>query len=89
MHSFLALGLLSVALWLVWEKAVIYFAVGFLSHIMTDVFNKRKVRLLYPLKGGVAFHLFHAHGAANDILFAVGSVCTIMEIVFFFSGRNV
>ena len=59
MHSFLALILLSFALGLIWEKAVIYFAIGFLSHLATDIFNKKKVRLLYPMKGGVSLGLLH------------------------------
>lgn len=81
MHSFLALILLSFALGLIWEKAVIYFAVGFLSHIATDIFNKKKVRLLYPMKGGVSLGLFHAYGLANDIFFAVGSIVAIIEVI--------
>lgn len=81
MHSFLALILLSFALGLIWEKAVIYFAVGFLSHLATDVFNKKKVRLLYPLKGGVSLGLFHAYGLANDIFFAVGSIVAVIEVI--------
>ena len=81
MHSFLALILLSFALGLIWEKAVIYFAVGFLSHLATDIFNKKKVRLLYPLKGGVSLGLFHAYGLANDIFFAVGSIVAIIEVI--------
>ena len=81
MHSFLALILLSFALGLIWEKAVIYFAVGFLSHLATDIFNKKKVRLLYPLKGGVSLGLFHAYGLANDIFFAVGSTIAGIEVI--------
>ena len=81
MHSFLALILLSFALGLIWEKAVIYFAVGFLSHVATDIFNKKKVRLLYPLKGGVSLGLFHAYGLANDIFFAVGSIVAVIEVI--------
>lgn len=81
MHSFLALILLSFALGLIWEKAVIYFAVGFLSHLATDIFNKKKVRLLYPMKGGVSLGLFHAYGLANDIFFAIGSIVAIIEII--------
>lgn len=81
MHSFLALILLSFALGLIWEKAVIYFAVGFLSHLATDIFNKKKVRLLYPLKGGVSLGLFHAYGLANDIFFAVGSIIAVIEVI--------
>lgn len=81
MHSFLALILLSFALGLIWEKTVIYFAVGFLSHLATDIFNKKKVRLLYPLKGGVSLGLFHAYGLANDIFFAVGSIIAVIEVI--------
>ena len=81
MHSFLALILLSFALGLIWEEAVIYFAVGFLSHLATDIFNKKKVRLLYPMKGGVSLGLFHAYGLANDIFFAIGSIVAIIEVI--------
>ena len=81
MHSFLALILLSFAIGLIWEKAVIYFAVGFLSHLATDIFNKKKVRLLYPMKGGVSLGLFHAYGLANDIFFAIGSIVAIIEVI--------
>ena len=81
MHSFLALILLSFALGLIWEKAVIYCAVGFLSHLATDIFNKKKVRLLYPMKGGVSLGLFHAYGLANDIFFAIGSIVAIIEVI--------
>jgi len=81
MHSFLALILLSFALGLIWENAVIYFAIGFLSHLATDIFNKKKVRLLYPMKGGVSLGLFHAYGLANDIFFAIGSIVAIIEVI--------
>ena len=83
MHSFLALLLLGFAIGLVWEKAVIYFAVGFLSHLATDIFNKRKVRLLYPIKGGVSLGLFHASGLANHIFFIVGSAVVVLEVILF------
>ena len=83
MHSFLALGLLCFAIGLIWEKMVIYFAIGFLSHLITDVLNKKRVRLFYPLKKGIAFGLFHAHGWANKVLFKVGSVVVAVELIMF------
>ena len=82
-HSFLALLLLCFAIGLVWEKAVIYFAVGFLSHLATDIFNKKKVRLLYPVQGGVSLGLFPASGVANRIFFIVGSAVTVLELALF------
>ena len=83
MHSILALILLSCAVGVIWKNAVIYFAVGFISHLATDIFNKRRVRLLYPLKGGVSLGWFHAYGLANTILFVMGSVVAGLESVFF------
>ena len=83
MHSFLALGLLCFAIGLVWEKIVIYFAAGFLSHLATDIFNKRRVRLFYPLKGGISLGLFHAHGWVNEVLFKLGSAVVLVEVIGF------
>ena len=83
MHSFLALALLCAAIGLIWEGAVVYFAAGFLSHLATDVWNKKKVRLLYPLKGGVSLGLFHAYGLANQIFFMAGSAMVVLEIGLF------
>ena len=83
MHSFLALALLDFAIGLVWEKTVIYFSVGFLSHLATDVFNKKRVRLLYPLSGGISLGLFHAYGLANQIFFMAGSAIAVLEIGLF------
>lgn len=86
MHSLLALALLCFAIGLVWETAVVFFATGFLSHLLTDIFNKKKVRLLYPLKCGAALGLFHASGLANQLFFGVGSAVAVLEIVIF-AGR--
>ena len=74
MHSFLALALLCFAIGLVWEKAVVSFAAGFISHLATDICNKKKVRFLYPLKGGVSLGLFHAYGLANQDEVPLGSM---------------
>lgn len=83
MHSILALVLMSVAVGMIWEKLVPYFAIGFVSHLITDLFNFKKVKLLYPLKCGVAFKLFHAHGLANNLFFMIGSALTIIQIIIF------
>lgn len=81
MHSFLALVILSFSLGLVYPAIVPYFVIGFLSHLATDIFNRRKVRLLYPLKGGFSLNLFHANGMANTIFFMAGSAITAIEVV--------
>lgn len=83
MHSFLALMLFSLAISLIWKKAVRYFVVGFLSHLVIDIFNKKKVRLLYPLKGGISLGLFRAYGLVNGIFFLVGSAAMVLELFLF------
>ena len=82
MHSILALVLLTGCLWYLFPTLSVYFAIGFASHIITDLFNRKKVRLLYPLPGGVALGLFHAHGTANTVLFVIGSIATVASLVF-------
>lgn len=80
-HSFLALALLSMAVWMVCKELVPYFATGFLSHILADLFNKKKVQVLYPLSGGISFDMFSAGGMANDIFFAAGCIISVAEII--------
>ena len=80
-HSFLALALLSLSVWMVCKELVLYFATGFLSHILADLFNKKKVQVLYPLSGGVCFDMFSAGGMANDIFFAAGCIISVAEII--------
>lgn len=83
MHSFLALGLLDIAIGLIYLPFVKYFTVGFLSHLATDILNKRKVRLFYPKKGGFSLKLFSAGGIANSIFFVAGSVLSVLEMILF------
>lgn len=83
MHSFLALLMLDVALGIMWERAVPYFTIGFLSHLATDIFNKKQVRLLYPMKRGIALGWFHAHGIANRLFFLAGCAVTAVELAKF------
>lgn len=82
MHSFLALAILSFSLGMVYPAIVPYFVIGFLSHLATDIFNRRKVRLLYPLKGGFSLNLFHAKGIANTVFFMAGSAVTAVAVVW-------
>lgn len=81
MHSFTALILLDASLILIYMPLTVYFTVGFLSHLATDIFNKRKLKLFYPLKKGISFNLFHAKGVANTAFLIVGTAVTAIEVV--------
>lgn len=80
MHSILALVLLTASIGMVWQDLIPYFAIGFASHIIIDMFNFEKVRLLYPFKCGVALKLFHAQGLANNLFFVIGSALAVIQI---------
>lgn len=79
MHSFLAMGMLSAVIAVIYPPAVIYFVVGFLSHLVLDLFNYKRVRLFYPVKKGICFRMFHAHGMANEIAFITGVIVAASE----------
>ena len=81
MHSFLAMAILSVLVGIVIPIASLYFALGFASHLITDLFNFKEVRLLYPLKKGLAFHMFHARGVANTVLSLMGTGLALIEFI--------
>lgn len=83
MHSFLALLLLDAALGLIWPKLILYFTVGFLSHLVIDVLNKKKLSLWYPLKGGFCIGLFSADGLANQIFYIAGCIAAGVEMILF------
>lgn len=83
MHSILALILLSGALWVVFPVVVPYFAIAFLTHLVTDLFNFKDVRILYPIKKGICLHMFHAKGIANTVLCAIATIAAVVEIIYF------
>ena len=74
MHSVLAMAILSALVGAALPIASTYFAIGFASHLITDIFNYKEVKLLYPIKHGIALHMFHATGAANSALCSVGTI---------------
>lgn len=82
MHSIMAMAILSGALSMVSVQLVPYFVVGFASHLVLDCFNRKRVRVLYPLPGGIALDLFKAGGFVDSLLFKLGSVAVIFEIVY-------
>ncbi|MDO5336292.1 MAG: metal-dependent hydrolase [Eubacteriales bacterium] len=73
MHSFAGLASLSIVLYLVYPPLAAPFAIAMLSHIMLDILNRRKVRLFYPLRGGLCLRLCSANGLVNKAFLAIGS----------------
>ena len=81
MHSLPGMALLCGSLWYLYPTMVPYFVVSMASHIIIDMLNYKKVRILYPLKGGIGLDFCLADGLVNNLLFTAGS---ITAAVFFF-----
>lgn len=82
MHSFLAFILLSVCVAISLPLAVPYFSTGFASHIVLDFLNKKKLRLLYPLKAGFSLDVCKSGGLINKFFFLCGIFGTVFYIVY-------
>lgn len=83
-HSLIAMALFSFAIGVLFCKLeiVIAFAVGYCSHLVLDITNKKPVPLLYPKKKGICLKLFYASKFADKVFMWTGFVLTgVMTIV--------
>lgn len=70
-----------MAVYILSPLLVPYFAVAMASHIAIDTLNHKRVKLFYPLPGGIRLGLCSANGIVNDWLFKIGSLVVVIEIV--------
>lgn len=80
-HSLTAMLLFTIAVLLICPTLVVSFVIGYLTHLALDLLNKKDLRLLYPLKFGLCFHLCYASKTANTVFMYVGSVGSIFFIL--------
>ncbi len=80
-HSFLCLGMMTGAVYLVSTPLAQAFFWGFLSHLALDLLNKRGMKLFYPWKKGFCLGLCYADGRAADFLTNAGLVSIALYLV--------
>lgn len=84
-HSLLALVLYEGALICISIPLVIPFLIGYLSHILLDVMNKKPVMFLFPSEKGFCLNWFYAGKTANTVFLVfgcLGLICvTILNII--------
>lgn len=73
-HSLMALILEGLTLWFFMPSIVPAFAVGFLSHILVDLTNKKPVQIFFPIRMKLCLGLFYAGKTANTVFFTVGCI---------------
>lgn len=75
-HSLVALVVASLGVRLLYEPLTTAFVVGYASHLVLDLLNKRPERLLWPLHGGLCLRLCESGRLVDSVLFVGGvAVC--------------
>lgn len=84
MHSIIGGILLTASVAVILPQCSMFFAIGFISHILLDLLNEKKVQLLYPSKK-LSFSLCvcKAGKTADKVLCLAFSLAIVAEIIFF------
>ncbi len=83
MHSITAMIILDATVFIILPSAVIPFSIAMLTHIILDLFNRKKVQLFYPVKFKFAFKLCPAQGKVNNFICTISTILFAIEITFF------
>lgn len=81
MHSFLALAMLSICVYIIFPDMTPYFMVGFMSHMFIDVFNRKREKFFWPVGKGFCLHWCSANGMVNKILFYVSTMAVVLFVL--------
>lgn len=77
-HSFLAMALYSGAVYVMIPSALLYFVIGYASHLLLDLLNYTGERLFFPLKKTYSLKLCKSDGMLNKVLFLLGTAATVI-----------
>lgn len=81
-HSIIAMLSYSLCATLIYPRLGIACMLGYMSHLLLDILNKKKIQLFYPLKGGICFGWCYANKAANKIFMFLGLIAMIILLVY-------
>ncbi len=81
-HSLLAMSLFSGCFALVYPRLGLAALIGYASHLLLDLLNKKDVPLLFPYKKGICFRLCYASKTANAVFMLIGFVVTFGLLVY-------
>ena len=83
MHSFLAIALITIATYIILPEGAVYMIISMMSHIILDMFNKKKVQILYPINKGISLNVCKANGIANSMIFKASSILLTLYVLLF------
>lgn len=77
-HSILGCCVLAGSLAFICAPLTLPFAIGHASHVVLDTLNKRKVRILWPLKPGIRLGICASNGKANLLIGAFSLIACLI-----------
>lgn len=81
LHSILCFILLTSITYICFNNIYLPFIIGFISHILLDILNKREVKLLYPSNRGISLKKCSYNGKEDIIIFITSTIITIILII--------
>lgn len=76
-HSIIGFILFTIPIYMMTGELFKWFAIGYVTHILTDILNKKEIKILYPIKKGITLGLCSADGTVDKFLF-IGSIGIII-----------
>ena len=77
-HSLFALALMSVSVALCYKPLALPFMVGFASHLILDLTNKKGLQLFFPFKKRFCLGLCTSDGKCNDFLMHLAALVSVL-----------
>ncbi len=88
-HSLFAMLLFGITMYFFCRPIAISFVIGYTSHLVADLFNKKGIQILYPVKSRICLNLCLSNGTANKVLFWVALGLDVLAGSFFFATAMV
>lgn len=82
-HSILGLASFSFAVGLFCKPALVPFVIGYGSHLVLDLMNKRPMKLFYPIETGVCLKWCYSNRVVNQVLLILGAAVTVVYVLWF------
>ena len=87
MHSLVALMLTSIGVEIMAPQLLVYYVIGFASHLVLDVTNYKGEQLLWPIQAPISLQLCKSDGVANTILCVIGPMLSFGAIAYLLTSR--
>lgn len=87
MHSLVALMLTSIGVEIMAPQLLVYYVIGFASHLVLDVTNYKGEQLLWPIQAPISLKLCKSDGVANTILCVIGTMLSFGAIAYLLTSR--